>query len=252
MPWGFVAAAAVGAAGSMMAANTQAGAQEQAANTQQGMFNTLVQQQQPYIQGGDGAETSLTQLLGTSAATGPGGTAAGTDLPGGYLTQTFNPTQQQLENYPGYQFQLQQGGQAIRNADTPGVGSLSGAALKDLMGFNQGLAASNYNQYFNQFQTQQDNIFNRLAGIAQLGQGAAGNLAAPGAQLGSGIAQAQASAGASQAAGTVGIANSLGGSAVPLAYLLSNPPATTPTTTTENPAVASAFSTYAAQQGYIP
>lgn len=218
---GAVAVAGIaGAVASSSAAGTQAAAQQQAANTQQGMFNTLVQQQQPYIQGGYGAETSLTQLLGTSAATGPGGTAAGTDLPGGYLTQTFNPTQQQLENYPGYQFQLQQGDMAVTNADTPGVGALSGANLKSLMGFNQGLAASNYNQYFNQFQTQQNNIFDRLSGIAQLGQAGAANLAAPGAQLGTGIAQAQAAAGASQAAGTVGVANSIGGSAIPLAYML--------------------------------
>lgn len=219
MPWGFVAGAAIGAVGSMAAANTQAGAQEQAANTQAGMFNTIVGQEQPFLQGGYGAETTLNQLLGTSPTTGAGGTAAGTSLPGGYLTQTFNPTMEQLENYPGYQFQLQQGDQAVTNSNTPGVGALSGANLKSLMSFNQGLAASNYNNYFNQFQTQQNNIFNRLSQIAQLGQNAAGNLGSAGTQLGTGIAQAQAAAGGSQAAGIAGATNSLA-SSIPLAYLM--------------------------------
>ena len=77
------------------------------------MFNTIVGQEQPFLNAGYGATNSLSQLLGTSPATGAGGTAAGTSLPGGYLTQTFDPTQSQLANYPGYQFQLQQGDLAV-------------------------------------------------------------------------------------------------------------------------------------------
>ena len=59
MPWGFVAAAAVGAAGSIIAGGEQASGQKAAANTQAGMFNTVVGQEQPFLQGGYGAETSL-------------------------------------------------------------------------------------------------------------------------------------------------------------------------------------------------
>ncbi len=214
-----VVGSAISAYSASSAAGQQAGAQEQAANTQQGMFNTITGQEQPFLKGGYGAETALNKLLGTSPGSFDG-------MPNGYLTEQFNPTMQQLESYPGYQFQLQQGGQAIRNADTPGVGALSGPALKDLMSFNQGLAASNYQNYFNQFQTQQNNIFNRLNSIAQLGQNAAGNLGSAGTQLGTGIAQAQAAAGGSLAAGTVGVGNSIAGGAVPLAYLLSGQNAT--------------------------
>lgn len=219
MPWGFVAGAAIGAVGSIVAGGEQASGQEAAANTQAGMFNTIVGQEQPFLQGGYGAETTLNQLLGNAATTGPGGTAAGTNLPGGYLTQTFNPTQAQLESYPGYNFQLQQGEQAVSNANTPGVGALSGPALKSLMSFNQGEAASNYQNYFNQFQTQQSNIYSRLAGIAQLGQAAAGNLGTAGSTLGTGVAQAQAAAAGSTAAGIAGAGSSIGNS-VSLSYLL--------------------------------
>lgn len=204
MPLGWVAAGAavVGAAGAVIGGHEQAQGQEAAANTQQYMFDTIQKNEKPYMDAGAGATSRLNQLLGLT----PGGTD------NGYLTEQFNPTQDQLNNYPGYKFALQTGGQAIRNADTPGVGALSGAALKDLMNFNVGTANQYYGQYFNQFQTQQNNIFNRLSTIASLGQNAAGNLGNNGAQLGTGIAQAQAAAAGSNAAATTGAFNSIGNS----------------------------------------
>lgn len=217
-----IGAAVIGAVGSNLAAGTQASGQKAAAGVQQNMFGTITGQEQPFLQAGQGAETSLNQLLGTQPTTGPGGTATGTGLPGGYLTQQFAPTQAQLDAYPGYQFALQTGGQATRNADTPGVGALSGPALKDLTNFNVGTANTYYGNYFNQFQTQQNNIFNRLSNIAGLGQNAAGNLGNAGTQLGTGIAQATAAAAGSQAGGIVGATNAIGGSGVPLSYLLAN------------------------------
>lgn len=155
-----------------------------------------------------------------AAQPGPNGTAGSTGLPLGYLTSQFAPTQDQLNNYPGYQFALQTGGQALRNADTPGVGALSGAALKDLMNFNVGTANTYYGQYFNQDQTQKQNIFSRLSGIAGLGQNAASNVGTSGTSLGTGIAQAQAAAGGSQAAGIAAGTNSIANAGTPLAYLL--------------------------------
>ena len=214
-----VGAGALAAGGAVAAGSEQASGQKAAANTQQNMFNTITANSQPFMNAGYGATNTLSQLMGLSGT--PGSTVDGTGgLQNGYLTSTFNPTQQQLESYPGYQFQLQQGGQAVRNADTPGVGALSGAALKDLTGFNQGLAASNYSNYFNQTQTQQNNIYNRLSGIAGLGQSAAAGVGNSGTQLGTGIAQAQAGQAASSAGGTVGATNALSGGASGLAGLM--------------------------------
>ena len=195
LPAAIGGSAIIGALGANSAANTQAAAQQQAAATQQGMFNTINQQNQPFIQSGYGANTTLSNMM----------------QPGGYLTQQFNPTQQQLEQYPGYQFAQQQGQQATLNADTPGQGAMSGAALKDLTSFATNTAATNYGNYFNQFQTQQNNIFNRLSGLTTIGQNAATNVGNAGTQLGTGVAQAQAAAGGSQAAGTVGATNALSG-----------------------------------------
>jgi hypothetical protein len=221
MPWGFVAAAVVGAVGSNIAAGKQASGQRQAAQTQADMFNTITGQEQPFMQAGVGATNALSELLGTAAPTGAGGTASGTGLPGGYLTQQFNPTMSDLQNYPGYQFALKTGGQALENANTPGVGALSGPALKSLMSFNQGMAGTQYQNAFNNFMTQQNAIFGRLSGIAGLGQNAASNTGTAGTQLGTGIAQAQAAAAGAQAGGIVGATNSISNNAVPLAYLMS-------------------------------
>ena len=208
----------LGALGSQSAANTQANAQQQAAQTQMQMFNTINQQQQPFIQSGYGANTTLSELLGSSGT--PGTNVGTTGLPQGYLTQQFNPTQQQLEQYPGYQFAQQQGQQAVQNADAPTVGAMSGAAMKDLTNFATQTANTYYGNYFNQFQQQQNNIFNRLSGLTSIGQNAASNVGSAGTQLGTGIAQAQAAAGGSQAAGTVGATNALS-SALPMYALLS-------------------------------
>lgn len=191
----------IGAAGAIGSSLIQSGAQNKAANTQEGMFNTITGQEQPFLQGGYGAETGLNQLLGTAP-----GSFNGT--PNGYLTQQFSP--KDLQNYPGYQFQLQQGDQAIQNSAAASTGAVSGPALKSLVNYNQGLAGTTYNNAFNQFQTQQTNIFNRLNSIAGLGQNAAGNLGNAGTSLGTGIAQAQAAAGGSLAGGVVGATNSIG------------------------------------------
>lgn len=208
--WAVVGGAALGAVGSVLAGKEQAKGQKTAAQTQQHMFDTITGQEQPFLNAGYGATTSLSNLLGTGSGK-RGGIDPGTGLPIGYLTQTFNPTQAQLDQYPGYQFALKTGGQAVRNADTPGVGALSGAALKDLTNFNVGTANQYYGQYFNQFQQQRNNIFDRLSNIASMGQNAAGNLGSVGSSLGTGIAQAQAGEAASRAGGIVGAANAVGG-----------------------------------------
>ena len=221
---GWVAGAVAGAGiltavASSRAANKQVDAQKQAAATQQGMFNTITQNSQPFMDAGYGATNTLSQLMGIKGDAGS--IVAGTGgLQNGYLTSQFNPTQDQLNNYPGYQFALQTGGQATRNASTPGMGALSGAALKDLTNFNVGTANQYYGQYFNQDQTQKNNIYNRLSQIAGLGQSAAAGVGNSGTQLGTGIAQAGAAAGASSAAGTVGVGNSLAGGANSLAGMM--------------------------------
>lgn len=190
MTWvavGVAGAAVIGGVAAKSAAGEQAQGQEQAANTQMQMFNKLQQQEQPFINAGAQAETNLNNLMNPANA--------------GEISNY-------ISSLPGYQFQLQTGSQALRNQETPGSGALSGQTMKSLMGFNQGLAGTFYNNYVQQ-----------LLGQAQIGAGAAGNLGSTGATLGTGVAQAQAAAAGSRAGGTVGAANALG-SVVPMSVLL--------------------------------
>ncbi|WP_233854122.1 hypothetical protein [Paraburkholderia sp. HD33-4] len=214
---GSVAGAVISSSGAKSAANTQAAGQDAAAQVQQNMFNTINGQEQPFIGIGNGAAGALNNLLGLTNGAGPGG------LPNGYLNQTmgqfsFDPST--MANSPAYQFAQSQGLQQVQNAAAPAVGALSGAALKDLTSFATGTAEQYYNNYYNMaqnqyetnlnsLQSQQNNIFSRLSGIAGLGQNAASQVGTAGTQLGTGMAQATAGAAASQAAGTVGSANAL-------------------------------------------
>lgn len=135
----------------------------------------------------------------------------------GSLTKPFDTGDWQKLS-PAYNFQLQQGQQGVLNADTSGQGALSGAALKDLIGYNQAQANTSFNNAFNQYQTQQGNIFSRLSGIAQLGQSSANNTGQQGTALAGQAAQSATNIGTAQAGGIVGSANAISGglsSAVP-------------------------------------
>jgi hypothetical protein len=179
------------------------------------MFNKLQANQQPYMDAGGKSLNAAMYGLGA------GGDPGTTGVTQGQFSKGFSPTDFTNNLDPGYKFQLDTGGQAIRNADTPTQGALSGSSLKDLMSFNSGLASTGYQNAFNRFNTTQNNIFGRLSGIAGLGQNAAANTGNNGTTLGTGIAQSQAAQGAATAGGQVGVANALGGNATSLGYLMS-------------------------------
>lgn len=145
---------------------------------------------------------------GSAAGTAPGQQTAG--LGYGSLTTPFTTANwQQLS--PAYNFQVQQGRQGVLNADTAGAGALSGAAQKDLIDYNQNAANTSFNNAFNQYQTQQGNIFSRLSGIAQLGESSANNTGQQGTALAGQAAQSATNIGTAQAGGTIGSANAISG-----------------------------------------
>jgi hypothetical protein len=131
----------------------------------------------------------------------------------GSFTQPFDAEQFYKYEDPGYAFRLQQGQQAVQNGAAAGSGALSGAALKDLIGFNQDSASQEYNNSFNRYQTQQGNIFQRLFSIAQLGQTGAANTGAAGTTLAGNAGQATANAGTAAGSGIVGAGNAIGNGA---------------------------------------
>lgn len=226
----------IGSDASKSAADQQAAAAANAQNISERQFNTITGQESPFMQSGYGAQGQLNYLLGigtpgTQGSPGNGdiGTVQGTaptasSSTGGAYGSLLTPFT--MDNFkelsPAYNFQMQQGQQGVLNGAAAGQGALSGSAYKDLIDYNQNLANTSFNNAFNQYQTQQGNIYQRLAGVSQLGQAAAANTGQQGTALAGQAAQSATNIGTAQAAGTIGSANAITGglsSAAPwLAY----------------------------------
>lgn len=80
-------------------------------------------------------------------------------------------TPQDLQNDPGYQFQLQQGEQALERGQAARGKVFSGEALKAAQDYGQGLASTSFNEANNRFNTNRN--FNY--GVAQDQAGVFGN-----------------------------------------------------------------------------
>ena len=184
----------IGANASNQAANTGAQSAANSAAVQQQMFNTVNQQQAPYRQAGYSALNQLTGYTG----------------PGGSMTQPF--TASDLNSYlaPNYQWQLQQGENALMNQQNLTGGVNSGNTATALQNWAQNYAGNAYQNAFNNYQTQQSNIFNRLASIAGLGQQSGQITANTGTQMAGNIGNAMIAGGQARAAGQMGVANALG------------------------------------------
>lgn len=115
---------------------------QQSANAlgqQQQTTNQITGELSPFLNTGQNATASLNSLLS----------------PGGALTkgwdQTFQaPTAAQAAGTPGYQFELQQGENALQNSAAARGGLLSTGTAKNLNDYAQGTAASHYNDTYNQ------------------------------------------------------------------------------------------------------
>jgi hypothetical protein len=202
--------AAIEASAAETAAGDQAQASANALGLQQSMYQTTLANESPFLQAGQGATSQLNYLLGTGTP-GSGGTAASSTAGGfGSLNAPFNADTFKSMS-PAYQFQAQQGAQGTLSQDASGSGALSGAALKDLTSFNQNFANTSFNNAFNQYQTQQSNTYQRLMGVASMGQGAASNQATGASNFGASIGQSATNIGTAQAGGAVGVANAISG-----------------------------------------
>jgi len=88
-------------------------------------------------------------------------------------------------NNPQYQFLQQQGQQALdRNNAASGMG-YSGSQLKAAQQFGQGLASQEYDKQYNRANSEFGDYYNRLAGLSQGGQQAAGSMANAGSNYAS-------------------------------------------------------------------
>lgn len=206
MPWGFaalavggIASAAIGSSAASSAANTEANASNNASQVELNMFNQTQANEAPYLAAGGNALTALQSGIGIGPGTGNTGT--------GPLNAPF--TTADFQNSPGYQFQLQQGENAVLNNRSALGGVNSGNTLKALTSFGQGVANQDYWNAYNAYTTAQNQKFGQLQTLAGSGQNAAANLGALGAQTGASVGNNIVNAGNASAAGTVGSANAI-------------------------------------------
>lgn len=222
MPFGGLLSAGLGAAGSLFgglfgASSAQKAEQEYIAQLQKAQSSLQSTEQQgiaefsPWTSSGSKATGTLSDLLST-----PG---QGLLTP---WTSTFTaPTAAEAAQTPGYQFQLQQGLNAVQNSASARGGLLSGQTLADMNNYAQGTASTNYQNTFNNALTQyesayntflnnQNNTYSRLMGLSGQGLQAAQGAAGVTTSIGSDIASLYGAQGAAQAQGTIGAANAYG------------------------------------------
>jgi hypothetical protein len=224
MTWGMTAVAAatvvsgaMGAKAAKSAGQRTADATVRAAEINQEMYEQGRQDLAPYREEG---YTALKDI----AALKP------------FLTQSF-ASEQALAPYldPSMAFRMRYGTQATERLANVGQGAISGNTLRGLTEFGQGFGSTEYGNAFGRAQGERKDIYNILANIAGMGQGAVNT----GVTLGQSSAQSQGqlAVGGAQAigAGQVGAANAYGGAVGSLGnmyylnQLIKPNPSTTPT-----------------------
>lgn len=140
----------------------------------------------------------------------------------GSLLRNFQASD--FETDPGYQFRLGEGQKQIESSAAARGGLLSGAAAKALTKYNQNFASNEYGNAYNRFNANQTNTYNRLAGIAGVGQQATNQLQQAGTNYATGASNALQQRGAARASGYAGQANALGYGLGGLSGAISNIP----------------------------
>lgn len=158
------------------AANAQASAMRSATNLQRRMFETTRQDLMPWLEAG------RTALQGYMGELGYGG----------------SDFQSKFAETPAYQFQVEQGERGVLNNLSALGMKDSGAALKSLERFRQGLASQEYGNYLS-----------RLSGAAGAGQSAGNSLGAFSGQTAGMMGNMMAGEGAARASGYIGANNAL-------------------------------------------
>lgn len=110
---------------------------------------------------------------------------------------------------PGYQFRLAEGQKAINRSAAAQGNLLSGATMKALAKYGQGVASEEYGNAYNRYNNDITNQFNRLSGIAGTGQQANNTVASAGQSYANNVGQNQLAAGNARASGYMGSANAL-------------------------------------------
>ena len=156
-------------------------ASKQAGRTQADAANAAAANFRPYAELGDQAAGQLQAGLNKNA-----------------LLKDFG--REDFRTDPGYKFRLSQGNQAIDRAAGARGSRYSGATLKALQRYAQDYASGEYQNAYDRYNTNRTMNYNFLAGPAQIGAGAQGQ-----------VGNYMSAAGDARAAGQIGAASNLWG-----------------------------------------
>jgi hypothetical protein len=206
-----VTSAVVGSRAASKAADKTSDATRYASDLQAEAAEKARQDLAPYRGLGYGALNQIgSSMAGRQPVYDENGNITGFQTGTGYLTGQLTPEKIQEYLDPSMEFRMKYGTQATERLRNVGAGAFSGNTLRALNEYGQGLASTEYGNAFGRAQGERKDIYNILANIAGMGQGAVntgvnvGQTAAQSAgQLAVGGAQAQA-------AGIVGSANAIG------------------------------------------
>jgi hypothetical protein len=194
---------------SLSAAQMQTQAANHAADLQNQQFSQLQANLSPYMQLGSSSIGNLQALLN------------GGSLNTKFSGPQWNPTEQQLQSTPGYQFALTQGLKGVDNSLSAKGLNLSGAQAKGISAYSTGLADQTYQQQFQNYQTQYQNAlqqfqtnygvsadqYGRLSNLVNLGQNSAAGVGQAGMTNATNVGNTLMSGANAGAAGQVGAAN---------------------------------------------
>lgn len=194
--------AGITAWGSNNAADKQVAAGDRSIQAQRDMFDITRGGLQPFMQAGGNARDILAMLTGSGAGGNP------MTAP---LTRPFQPTPEQLEQSPGYKFQIDQGMKAIQNkSSSMGLGGVSGPMFKGLSDYVTGTAQNTWEKQFQTDLLGRQNIFNMLQPQAQMGANAAAGLGGAATTVGQGLGGTMIGQGNAQAGGIMAGTNAFG------------------------------------------
>lgn len=195
MPWG-IAAAVVGAAGSIYASDKAADAQSEAAASSQAYQEKIYNQQradlQPWRDAGGGALKQLTE----------GTTGANADF-----NRYFKASDMTTD--AGYQFRMSEAQKAIERSAASRGNLLGGATAKALTKYSQGVASDEYQNAYNRFNNDRSQRFNRLSSLAGIGQTASNQLGQAGQNFANASSQNAQMVGNAQSANAMATGNAI-------------------------------------------
>jgi hypothetical protein len=194
-----VSSAVIGASTARSAAKTQAGAAAQASDVQQQQYEQTRADQAPYREAGYNALAELQRTAG--------------NVPGAFK---FGAGDYQAD--PGYAFRLSEGQKALDRQAAARGGLISGGALKAAQRYGQEMGSQEYGNAYNRALTsyntdvaRENQLYNRQAGLAGIGQTATNLVGQAGQNYATNVGNLMTGAGAAQAAGQVGMANAVTG-----------------------------------------